>query len=180
MAELPQLFMRLPKLALEDVTDDPSEKATPEDAAQIAALLSEAFEEEWDAERVIRELGPDEGVDASFVVRESQAVVAVASARHVPDLYPGAGYLHYVAADSSRAGRGLGSVVTLAVLRHFRDEGLDTAVLETDDFRLPAIRTYLKLGFVPEYRHQADQGRWSRVIPLVLGPNRSGTARSDG
>ncbi len=179
MAELPQLFMRLPRLAPDWPDGDGSELAGPEDAAAIAALISAAFEEDWDAGRAARELGPDEGVDASYVVRQDGGVVAVASARHM-SAYPDAGYLHYVAADSSRAGRGLGTVVTAAVLQHFAHEGLDAVVLETDDFRLPAIRTYLKLGFVPEYRHEEDQARWSRIIPLVLGPSRSAAGQSDG
>lgn len=180
MAELPQLFMCLPCLALSYPTDDLAEEARPEDAAGIAAVLSKAFDEPWDAERVRHELGPEGGVDASYVVRENGAVVAVASARHLPDHYPGAGYLHYVGADAAKAGRGLGGLVTLAVLKHFRDEGLEAVVLETDDFRLPAIRTYLKIGFVPEYRHEQDQVRWSKIFPLVLGPGRSGAPRADG
>ncbi|MDA8266467.1 MAG: GNAT family N-acetyltransferase [Actinomycetota bacterium] len=180
MAELPQLFMRLPSLALTYPADDPSEQATPDDASGIAALLTETFEEPWDVERVRRELGSADGVDATYVVRDSGQIVAVASARHLPEQYPRAGYLHYVGAYGAKAGRGLGGLVTWAVLKHFRDEGLESAVLETDDFRLPAIRTYLKIGFVPEYRHEQDQSRWSKIIPLVLGRRQNPPARDDG
>ena len=179
MAELPQLFMRLPSLALSYPTNDPTEEATPGDATAIAAVLSQAFDEPWDAERVRHELGPDGGVDVSYVVKENGVVVAVASARHLPDHYPGVGYLHYVGADAAKAGRGLGGFVSLAVLKHFRDEGLEAAVLETDDFRLPAIRTYLKIGFVPEYRHEQDQARWSKIFPLVLSPGRAAVPCTD-
>ncbi len=178
MAELPQLFMRLPSLALSFPADDPSELASPADAPEIATVLTEAFQELWDADRVRRELGPEDGVDASYVVREDNNVVAVASARHLPELYPDAGYLHYVGAYGAKAGRGLGRIVTLAVLRHFREEGLEAVVLETDDFRLPAIRTYLKLGFVPVYRHEEDQPRWSKIFPLVLGPRQDPARRA--
>jgi hypothetical protein len=42
---------------------------------------------------------------------------------------------------------------------------LDQAVvLETDDFRLPAVRTYLRLGFVPEPRTPGEARRWSKVL----------------
>lgn len=180
MAELPQLFMRLPSLMLAYPVDNPSEQAMPDDAPGIAALLTEAFEEPWDVERVHRELGPAGGVDATYVVRDDGRVVAVASARHLSEQYPEAGYLHYVGAYRTEAGRGLGGLVTWAVLRHFRDEGLTSVVLETDDFRLPAIRTYLKIGFVPEYRHAQDQSRWSKIFPLVLGRRQNPAARSDG
>ena len=173
MSELPQLFMRLPRLGPEHAAgDELSDRATPDDAPGIAALLSAAYEEDWDAARVLHELGPSEGVDATYVVRAGEDVIAVASARHLPEAFPGAGYLHYVAADNSSSGRGLGGVVTRGVLRHFLEEGLRSVVLETDDFRLPAIRTYLKIGFVPEYRHEEDQARWSKVLPAAAAGTR--------
>jgi mycothiol synthase len=50
------------------------------------------------------------------------------------------------------------------VLAHFAAAGLDQAVLETDAFRLPAVRTYLRLGFVPEPRAPGDARRWSTVL----------------
>lgn len=172
--ELPQLLMRLP--SLEGVSErGPKtsrerlvERADGEDAAAIGDLLSMAFEEPWDAERVGEELGPAQGVDASYVVRNGSKVIAVASSRRVPEIFPDMGYVHYVATDAAERGRGLGGAVTKAVLLHFASLGLSGAVLETDDFRLPAVRTYLRLGFVPEYRHETDQARWSEILPLVL------------
>jgi mycothiol synthase len=61
-------------------------------------------------------------------------------------------------------------MVTRRVLVHFADSGLDQAVLETDDFRLPAVRTYLRLGFVPEPRVAGDQTRWSKVLRKLTRP----------
>jgi hypothetical protein len=40
--------------------------------------------------------------------------------------------------------------------------------LETDDFRTAALRLYLKLGFVPQYRHALDQRRWSSIFSTLL------------
>ena len=57
-----------------------------------------------------------------------------------------------------------GARVIRLVLVHFVAAGLDQAVLETDDFRLPAVRTYLRLGFVPEPRTPGDARRWSKVL----------------
>jgi len=75
-----------------------------------------------------------------------------------------------VGARSSERGRRLGEVVTRRVLVHFADSGLDQAVLETDDFRLPAVRTYLRLGFVPEPRVAGDPIRWSKVLRKLTRP----------
>jgi mycothiol synthase len=79
--------------------------------------------------------------------------------------------VHYVGARYSERGKRLGEVVTRRVLAHFAAAGLHQAVLETDDFRRPAIWTYLRLGFVPEPRAPGDIVRWSRVLRnLTAGP----------
>jgi mycothiol synthase len=138
--------------------------ATPADHGQLAELLSEAFADEWDAKRVAAEFSPDNGVEATYVVVSPAGVVATASARRLPDRYPEAGYVHYVGARVSERGRRLGELVTRRVLVHFLAAGLDQAVLDTDDFRLPAVRTYLRLGFVPEPRTPGEARRWSKVL----------------
>ena len=171
----PQLFMRLPELS-----DLPPaaplqpgytlRAAVPADHEQLSEVLSEAFGDTWDAARVAQEFSPGNGVEATYVVVSPAGVVATAAARRLPDRYPEAGYLHYVGARSSERGRRLGEVVTRRVLVHFADSGLDQAVLETDDFRLPAVRTYLRLGFVPEPRVAGDPIRWSKVLRKLTRP----------
>ena len=161
--------MRLPELS--DLPPAPPHEpcyalraTVPADHGQLAELLSEAFGDRWDAKRVAAEFSPGNGVEATYVVVSPAGVVATASARRLPDRYPEAGYVHYVAVRVSERGRRLGEVVTRRVLVHFVAAGLDQAVLETDDFRLPAVRTYLRLGFVPEPRTPGDARRWSKVL----------------
>jgi mycothiol synthase len=175
-ASQPQLFMRQPDLS--DLPPAPSlepgyvlRPAVPADHEQLAALLSEAFGDSWDAQRVAVEFSPGNGVEATYVVAGRAGVVATAAARRLPDRYPDAGYVHYVGARYSERGKRLGEVVTQRVLAHFAAAGLHQAVLETDDFRRPAIWTYLRLGFVPEPRAPGDIVRWSRVLRnLTAGP----------
>jgi mycothiol synthase len=171
----PQLFMRLPELSdlPPAATLQPGytlRAAMPADHEQLAGLLSEAFGDAWDAARVAAEFSPGNGVEATYVVVSPAGVVATAAARRLPDRYPQAGYLHYVGARASERGRRLGEVVTRRVLVHFADGGLNQAVLETDDFRLPAVRTYLRLGFVPEPRAAGDAVRWSKVLGNLTRP----------
>ena len=33
----------------------------------------------------------------------------------------------------------------------------------TDDFRLPAVKLYLKMGFVPDFEHGSYHDRWTRL-----------------
>lgn len=74
------------------------------------------------------------------------------------------GYLHYVGVTPAYTGRRLGAAVSLAALNQFRAEGLQSAVLQTDDFRLPAIKTYLKLGFEPMIAHPNQPARWESIL----------------
>lgn len=171
----PQLFMRQP-----DLSDLPAapllppgwvlREAVPADYEQMAGILAEGFAEPWDAARVAGEFSLPNGVQATFVaVSPASGAVAMAAARQLPDRFPGAGYLHYVGARTAERGRHLGEIVTARVLECFAGSGLPQAVLETDDFRLPAIRTYLRLGFVPEPRVPGDLVRWSRVLRVLSG-----------
>ncbi|MCJ7822097.1 MAG: GNAT family N-acetyltransferase, partial [Armatimonadetes bacterium] len=66
-------------------------------------------------------------------------------------------------------GRGLGRALVLSVLRRLREVGVASATLDTDDFRLPAIRLYLALGFRPELTHESHAERW-RDVRRELGP----------
>ena len=60
----------------------------------------------------------------------------------------GRGYVHMVAADPSFRGKGLGKAACYAAVRCLVDAGYDYIVLETDDFRAPALHIYDWLGFV--------------------------------
>ncbi|OAO89192.1 hypothetical protein AXX17_ATUG03440, partial [Arabidopsis thaliana] len=89
-----------------------------------------------------------------FLCQEDNPV-ATASALNLEEPAPGnagednLGYLHMVAALPSHAGHGLGRTVTLGALHRMKEDGKHSALLKTDDFRLPAIHTYLQLGFKP-------------------------------
>jgi mycothiol synthase len=68
-----------------------------------------------------------------------------------------------VAVDPMHRSHGLGKALTVAVLRRFRERGFRRAVLQTDDFRLPAIRLYLGFGFRPSMTHESHPGRWREI-----------------
>ncbi len=143
----------------------------PGDLPALCALLTRAFgeTEPWDEGRVRRTLIEADDVEETYVVAEGDRLLATASAR-VMARYPGSGYLHWVAADPEVQGKGLGTLISVRVLQHFREHGLRDAVLETHNFRLPAIRSYLRLGFVPEYQYDDpdERMRWARVLPRLV------------
>lgn len=169
-----QLCMRRP--TLDDLPPPPPlpagyalRIAEAADAAGLAALLASAFEQAWTVDRVREALLDAPDVETTFVVAVDGRPVATASARLLPAIYPGSGYVHWVGAHAAHRGRRLGVAVTLAVLHRFRALGCRDAVLETDPPRLPAIRTYLGLGFGPEPRDVAQERVWREIVDGLAG-----------
>lgn len=66
-------------------------------------------------------------------------------------------------------GHGLGLQVCRAVLGFIRELGNGYAYLLTEDFRLPAIKTYLRLGFEPKMVDPSHPGRWEALRRALAG-----------
>jgi mycothiol synthase len=140
------------------------------DMPSLVATLADSFHEYWDDARVALELTAAPDVQTVYVVVHDDRAVGTASSRFVPERYPDAGYIHWVGVASEHLRRGLASALLICVLHEFRERGYPTVVLETDDFRIPAIRSYLKLGFIPIYdvRTEDHRARWSNVMTGVV------------
>ncbi|MCD6405756.1 MAG: GNAT family N-acetyltransferase [Planctomycetes bacterium] len=83
------------------------------------------------------------------------------------------GTLHMVAVKDEHRGRALGSYLTLRVLQYFVDRGFSACNLTTDDWRIPAIKTYLNLGFRPVHSHESHRKRWEKIFSkLQIDPDR--------
>jgi len=106
--------------------------------------------------------------DGVFVITHGDKFIAIGTALcdyERPDRF---GYVHYIGADFDYSGQKLGYEITAAVLRRLRDGGFDKAELTTDDFRLPAIKTYRSLGFVPDLDFdETMQGRWENIYKII-------------
>jgi mycothiol synthase len=168
-----QLFMRRPNLDNLPEISLPAGYTLREyregDQEALAALMREAFQDEkWTEDRVEQALVAPPDVVKTFVVEHAGTIVATASARLLPETHPDSGYVHWVAAHPTHTGQKLGAAVTVATLHEFVKLGCKDAVLETDDHRLAAIKTYQNLGFVPEHRHETHPERWARIISDLL------------
>ena len=100
--------------------------------------------------------------DGLFLVthEDTGAPAATAAAMRLSDAE---GELGWVVSDPDHRGRRLGRWVCAAVVKRFLECGNCSISLRTDDFRLPAIRVYLELGFVPIIDGPDMQGRWQTV-----------------
>ena len=83
------------------------------------------------------------------------------------------GYVHMVGVVAEHTGHKLGKWVSLAVLNYFRDNGFKCSMLDTDDFRIPAVKTYLNLGFVPVYVEDKQSERWRKIFEKLGLPSMS-------
>lgn len=138
------------------------------DLVSLASLLRDAFADpQWTPERVRETLADSPEVKAVYVIEYGGEIVATASARLLPDVFPGSGYLHWVAVAPAHRGKHLGHAITVAVLHEFTRLGCKDAVLETQDDRLPAIQIYRSVGFVPEHTHETHPERWSKIAELL-------------
>ncbi len=96
---------------------------------------------------------------------ESSEIVGTAVGSNNPTKYfPNGGELGWVAVNPSHCGKGLGRIVCAAVTKTFLELDYREIYLLTDDFRLPAIKIYLKLGYVPFYYLPDMKQRWSKVL----------------
>ena len=73
------------------------------------------------------------------------------------------GYLHMVACKEAYRGRGIGTRMNEYALYVLKREGMTHAQLTTDDFRIPAIKSYLRAGFVPDESTDDFRRRWEAI-----------------
>jgi len=95
-------------------------------------------------------------------------IVATAITTHNPDQWhPFGGELGWVAGDPAHRGKGLGLAVCAAVTRRFLSAGYKEIYLKTDDFRVAATKTYLKLGWRPMYHLPGMNERWEKIYSTL-------------
>ena len=98
---------------------------------------------------------------------DGETPVGTATAWCRDDLPEGTGYLHMVGVLPGYGGKGLGLAISLAVLHNLKQSGYTKVFLHTDDFRLPAIKQYLRLGFKPVYNSEGAAERWQAVRNIL-------------
>ncbi|KEO81815.1 GNAT family N-acetyltransferase [Tumebacillus flagellatus] len=102
-----------------------------------------------------------------IVERESGEIVATGSALHNPQgghyRFPFGGSIGYVVVHPEHRGKGLGELVTAVALRRLIRGGYRNIWIGTTDDRLPALKTYLKLRFVPFLYEPGMEDRWHLV-----------------
>ena len=77
--------------------------------------------------------------------------------------------VHMVACKPEYRGMGIGTLLAQGAKNRILSLGAEAGTLRTDDWRIPAIKTYKKIGFVPDRTtHPSFEERW-RKIDEILG-----------
>lgn len=143
----------------------------PEDAAGYIDLMHLAGFAHWDPNSIQNALQSVLPNGLFVIEHESGTLVATAMAGHHPSPHhPFGGELGWVAGHPDHGRRGLGVAVCAAVIRRYAEAGYSRVYLRTDDFRLPAIKSYLKLGFVPFLHDEDMRDRWRAVCEKLDWP----------
>ncbi len=111
--------------------------------------------------------------DLFFVVRKSDnyPVATIAGISNKEEDGENWGYIHMVAAHPDVRGLGIGNFMLAYALKKLYNDNVDYTILTTDDFRLPAIKTYINAGFIPVQNDSDDPDgmifRWKKVLELL-------------
>lgn len=100
-----------------------------------------------------------------LIVDANNAPVASACAQlNTLFLWPYNGNLGWVMADPAHRGKGLGKAIVAATMRRLLIYGCRQLWLSTDDWREPALASYLKLGWRPWITDDDHPARWAAVF----------------
>lgn len=142
----------------------------PGDEDAWLSILSRSDFGTWDRARLDRMLGgecaalPREGI--IFATLDDRPVGAANAFQYEGDRGKYS-ELGWVAVDPLHRGHGLAMGICCAVLHYAKQAGHGYMYLKTEDFRLPAIKTYLRLGFAPEEPDASHSQRWRELREVL-------------
>ena len=106
-----------------------------------------------------------------FATDSSRQIVATAMCLHnYSGRSPFTGDVGWVACHPDHRGQGLGRCLCAHVTRRFLQAGYTAIQLHTEYYRLPAIKTYLNLGYVPSIASPEVWAIWEGVCARLSWP----------
>ena len=106
-----------------------------------------------------------------FATDCSCRIVATAMCQHnYSGQSPFTGDVGWVACHPDHRGKGLGLALCARVIQRFLEAGYTAIQLHTEYFRLPAIKTYLRIGFVPLINSSEVSSLWQEACTRLDWP----------
>lgn len=119
----------------------------------------------WSLDDFYKKMLEHEGIEPEgiFFITDAKGRIAGTATGMLKDT-PGLGYVHMVSIHPDFRGLRLADSLNTAVMKYLLDRGRTKIYLDTDDFRIPAIKVYLKIGFLPVLHEEDMEGRWLKVM----------------
>jgi mycothiol synthase len=111
--------------------------------------------------------------DGWFMIADedsNEILYSAMSLHNYKGTYPFWGELGWLAGHPNHSGKGLGLVVSAAATDRLIKAGYKNIQLFTEEYRLPAIKTYLKLGYIPSFYIDGMAGRWENICNELSWP----------
>jgi len=144
----------------------------PGDEARFYTVMELAGWAGWDKQRLqpwLARIPPASWFMA--IHKPSHQIVATAMGLHDhSDVHPFGGELGWVATDPAHTGHGLGTAVCAAVTRRLLGAGYTNLHLYSEDWRLAALKIYLKLGYIPFLHTPEMPARWRTICTQLHWP----------
>jgi mycothiol synthase len=144
----------------------------PGDETRFYELMALAGWPGWDMEKLepwLYRILPEGWFMA--VHTASDKLVATTMATHDPTwVEPFCAELGWVAADPAHTGKGLGTAVVAAATTRMIAAGYRHIHLYTEHYRLPALKIYLKLGYLPYLPDSEIVPVWRQVCEQLDRP----------
>lgn len=170
MNGLPQLIMRhpdicsLPELILPEGFEVCHHRENCGMEAMWESIIRSAFQRDFSFDFLLKA----GGYKPEYVLYLLRGGIPIATASAVEHHdHPGEGWFRMVGVHADGQGMGAGRMIALAALHALRARGYTSALLSTDDWRIPAISLYLSLGFEPLYTHESHSQRWREVFKVM-------------
>lgn len=126
-------------------------------------IIEKSFGQRYDFDSFMRN-DPAFNAENILLAEVDGIPAATASAWCRDEFGTDTGYIHMVGCLPEFRGMRLGYWVSLAAMHKMRENGRANAVLHTDDFRIAAIKTYLRLGFEIDFTvHESIPQRWQKI-----------------
>lgn len=168
-----QLKMKCPELKPADVLlkpgfsiiDSSSGEYTEEQFSKAWASICEELNEKYDETLYRTMMLEDQRIpdDAILFVKAPDGNL-ISTAAVLMTENPHEAVLHMVGTKQTAKGQGAGGAVSAACINYAIHHQIQRMSLRTDEFRIPAIKIYYKLGFRPDLYQPDMRERWIWVM----------------
>jgi GNAT superfamily N-acetyltransferase len=158
--------IRIPKLENGYLEGESGEEMVP----TWALLMNQVFGSSVDDPPLVKD--DRFSHDRVVIVLKDDIAVGLCIGWYEPTLWPNSGQIFFTVVHEEHRRRKIGEFVVAKMLERFFQEGFHNAILSTENYRIPAMCLYHKLGFIPLMTGEVDdeEERWQQAVTRANKP----------